>query len=119
MFVSFPQDINECREIPDVCGAGECVNTLGSFHCRCEEGYSVKPDGGPQCTDEDECDLGTFVCDENADCINNPVSVLKKKSNSTNDLMYFATKHFLQKNLFSFLGFLSMSMSRRFYRQWY
>lgn len=67
-------DIDECKENPNVCGAGECVNTLGSFHCRCEEGYSVKPDGGPQCTDEDECDLGTFVCDENADCINNPVS---------------------------------------------
>lgn len=67
-------DIDECKENPNVCGAGECVNTLGSFHCRCEEGYSVKPDGGPQCTDEDECYLGTFICDENADCINNPVS---------------------------------------------
>lgn len=71
----FFSDIDECKENPNVCGAGECVNTLGSFHCRCEEGYSVKPDGGPQCTDEDECYLGTYICDENADCINNPVSM--------------------------------------------
>lgn len=34
----------------------------------------MKPEGGPQCTDEDECYLGTYNCDENADCINNPVS---------------------------------------------
>lgn len=72
----FPvSDIDECKQNPNICGVGECVNTLGSFHCRCEEGYSVKPDGGPQCTDEDECYLGTYICDENADCINNPVSV--------------------------------------------
>lgn len=47
---------------------------MGSFQCRCEEGYSVKPEGGLQCTDDDECYLGTYDCDENADCLNTPVS---------------------------------------------
>lgn len=35
-------DINECRIVDDVCGAGECFNTEGSFHCRCRPGH--KPD---------------------------------------------------------------------------
>lgn len=51
------------------------MNTLGSFQCRCEDGYSVKPDGGPSCTDEDECYLGSYNCHTYADCINNPVNM--------------------------------------------
>lgn len=51
------------------------MNTIGSFLCRCEEGYSPKPGGGPACSDDDECELGTFNCDINSDCINNPVSI--------------------------------------------
>ena len=66
-------DVNECEMDEDMCKNGECDNTLGSFMCRCEEGYSAKPGGDPGCTDEDECELGTFECDVNADCINTPV----------------------------------------------
>lgn len=63
-------DIDECST-PSICQNGECDNTLGSYKCRCEEGYSVKPDQeGPGCTDDDECLLGTFNCDVNADCTN-------------------------------------------------
>lgn len=61
-------------QIPDLCGAGECRNTIGSFVCRCPDGYSVKPEQGPACTDDDECELGTCDCHPAADCINLPVS---------------------------------------------
>lgn len=71
-------DINECDE-KDVCGNGICSNIIGSFSCKCEDGYSVKPDSGPACTDDDECELGTHKCDLNAACINNPVILLIKK----------------------------------------
>lgn len=74
MYIKFT-DIDECTQFPNKCGNGECINTLGSFQCRCEEGYSVKPDGGPQCTDIDECYMGLYNCHVHADCINNPVSV--------------------------------------------
>ncbi|XP_069699509.1 fibrillin-2-like isoform X2 [Periplaneta americana] len=67
-------DVDECEMDEDMCENGECDNTLGSFMCRCEEGYSAKPDSGPGCTDDDECELGTYNCDMNADCINAPGS---------------------------------------------
>jgi fibrillin 2/3 len=59
-----------------VCGNGVCSNTIGSFTCRCEEGYSAKLDSGPACTDEDECEMGTHRCDLNAACINHPVIII-------------------------------------------
>lgn len=64
------EDIDECSANPNVCQYGSCDNTLGSFTCKCEEGYSVKIGEGPGCTDDDECLLGTYDCDVNADCIN-------------------------------------------------
>lgn len=66
-------DVDECVTKPDICGNGDCFNSVGSFVCRCEDGYSVKPEVGPECTDDDECYLGTHNCDEFADCINSPV----------------------------------------------
>lgn len=65
-------DIDECQT-DGVCENGECENTLGSFACRCEEGYSVKPNASPGCTDDDECELGSFTCDVNAECTNTQV----------------------------------------------
>lgn len=69
-------DVNECEMEEDVCENGECDNTLGSFMSRCEEGYSAKPDSGPGCTDDDECELDSYNCDMNADRINIPVCIL-------------------------------------------
>ena len=68
-------DVDECEMEEDMCENGECDNTLGSFMCRCEEGYSAKPGSGPGCTDDDECELGSYNCDMNADCINSPVCI--------------------------------------------
>lgn len=38
-------DINECEQ-PGLCGPrGECLNTDGSFHCVCEQGFAISADG--------------------------------------------------------------------------
>ncbi|KAF6210291.1 hypothetical protein GE061_013395 [Apolygus lucorum] len=67
-------DINECEDHENICGNGDCDNTIGSFRCHCSVGYSTKPNEGPHCTDDDECELMMHNCDINADCINNPGS---------------------------------------------
>lgn len=37
-------DINECIESPGVCqGAASCINNIGSFECRCPDGYKLMP----------------------------------------------------------------------------
>jgi hypothetical protein len=64
-------DINECFEgghncVDDLDG-GICSNALGTFSCECAEGWTgdgtTEADG---CVDDDECDLGTDTCDDNA-----------------------------------------------------
>ena len=40
LFYPFSSDVNECQSLKDNCHAkAECVNTLGSFECRCKLGY--------------------------------------------------------------------------------
>lgn len=47
-------DINECIESPGACqGAASCINNLGSFECRCPDGYKLMPN-------EREC-LGIII----------------------------------------------------------
>eukprot|EP00933_Yihiella_yeosuensis_P047761 TRINITY_DN4368_c0_g7_i1.p1 TRINITY_DN4368_c0_g7~~TRINITY_DN4368_c0_g7_i1.p1 ORF type:complete len:946 (+),score=134.53 TRINITY_DN4368_c0_g7_i1:76-2913(+) len=54
-------DINECSHYPlHNCSLGHpCVNTEGSFFCRCPAGY-----GGsfPRCQNVDECKTGAHTC---------------------------------------------------------
>lgn len=60
-----------------ICGeAGRCENAIGSFNCRCEDGFSVRPEMGPECRDEDECLMGNFNCAPNAECVNTEVTPL-------------------------------------------
>lgn len=34
-------DINECTVMPDLCKNGQCINTIGSFRCHCNVGYTT------------------------------------------------------------------------------
>ena len=54
---------NNCARPPN----GTCTNTIGSFLCSCNYGYSGD---GRTCVDIDECTMGTHNCSVNADCAN-------------------------------------------------
>ncbi|KAI4891035.1 hypothetical protein NFI96_013892 [Prochilodus magdalenae] len=62
-------DIDECQDIPDVCGSAKCKNLIGSYECLCEVGY-VYNNETKTCDDVDECE--THVCEE--ECVNTPGS---------------------------------------------
>ncbi|XP_076376095.1 uncharacterized protein LOC143259120 [Megalopta genalis] len=55
-------DIDECREIEDVCSSNEdCVNTIGSYTCNCKIGF--KRDNLTQaCVDINECQMREDNC---------------------------------------------------------
>lgn len=36
-------DIDECEEVSNMCTKGQCINTPGSFHCECSQGYELSP----------------------------------------------------------------------------
>ena len=46
-----------------------CTDTPSSFECSCNSGYTLSSDG-MTCVDDDECMLGTDVCEQV--CINTP-----------------------------------------------
>ncbi|XP_033106654.1 fibrillin-1-like [Anneissia japonica] len=60
-------DDDECDLQTHECDANaQCENTIGSYDCTCNEGYSGD---GFECTDINECDQ-TNQCDTNAECAN-------------------------------------------------
>ncbi|KAK1802328.1 hypothetical protein P4O66_021995, partial [Electrophorus voltai] len=68
-----PPDVDECAVAMDRVGCVfGCVNTLGSFLCRCPPGHSLNPDG--RCEDKDECieNGGQGPCE--GACVNTPGS---------------------------------------------
>ncbi|XP_058584221.1 adhesion G protein-coupled receptor E1 isoform X6 [Neofelis nebulosa] len=75
---SICEDIDECSQSPQPCGANSvCKNLQGRYKCSCLPGFSSptgndwtpgKP-GHFSCTDIDEC-LSDGVCPEHAECIN-------------------------------------------------
>ena len=46
-------DIDECTVIPNTCGNGTCINTFGSYRCRCNYGFQMGSEN--TCQDIDEC----------------------------------------------------------------
>uniref|UniRef100_A0A3B5AXS7 EGF-like module-containing mucin-like hormone receptor-like 1 n=1 Tax=Stegastes partitus TaxID=144197 RepID=A0A3B5AXS7_9TELE len=77
------KDIDECAVDEDYpesdgdCGENTlCFNTIGSFYCRCADGFSSSPhaenfaaDSSATCKDRDECD-DKNICGQNAACVN-------------------------------------------------
>ncbi|XP_029430269.1 fibrillin-1 [Rhinatrema bivittatum] len=66
----FFKDINECKMIPSLCTHGKCRNTIGSFKCRCDNGFALDSEER-NCTDIDECRISPDVCGEGT-CVNTP-----------------------------------------------
>ncbi len=69
-------DVNECATA-DVCGVGaSCANTIGSYTCSCNSGYTGASTTGAaaSCTDINECATGNGGCDPLTICTNTPGS---------------------------------------------
>ncbi|GAA6071627.1 epidermal growth factor-like protein 6, partial [Tachysurus ichikawai] len=65
-------DIDECVTGKHQCPySRECVNTFGSYYCKCRAGYDLKYINGKyDCIDTDECLVNTHKCSRQAECIN-------------------------------------------------
>ena len=64
--VSSNSDVNECSTGSGGCDH-ICTNSVGSFQCSCNSGYSLAADG-TACVDIDECRLDTDNCQQT--CVN-------------------------------------------------
>ncbi|XP_064508121.1 nephronectin isoform X3 [Pseudopipra pipra] len=69
-------DIDECATGRVICPRfRHCVNTFGSYICRCHQGFDLLYIGGKyQCHDIDECSLGHHQCGSFSHCYNTPGS---------------------------------------------
>uniref|UniRef100_A0A8C5K415 Nephronectin n=1 Tax=Jaculus jaculus TaxID=51337 RepID=A0A8C5K415_JACJA len=65
-------DIDECATGRVSCPRfRQCVNTFGSYICKCHKGFDLMYIGGKyQCHDVDECSLGQHQCSSSAQCYN-------------------------------------------------
>ncbi|XP_076998747.1 nephronectin isoform X5 [Tamandua tetradactyla] len=65
-------DIDECATGRASCPRfRQCVNTFGSYICKCHRGFDLMYIGGRyQCHDIDECALGQHQCSSSARCYN-------------------------------------------------
>uniref|UniRef100_A0A672TJ02 Fibrillin 2 n=1 Tax=Strigops habroptila TaxID=2489341 RepID=A0A672TJ02_STRHB len=68
----FYKDINECKMFPGMCMNGKCRNTIGSFKCRCNSGFTVDM-AERNCTDINECRISPDLCGSGT-CVNTPGS---------------------------------------------
>uniref|UniRef100_A0A8C0UC92 EGF like domain multiple 6 n=1 Tax=Cyanistes caeruleus TaxID=156563 RepID=A0A8C0UC92_CYACU len=65
-------DIDECSTGKAVCSYNRrCVNTFGSFYCKCQLGYELKYTSSRyNCVDVNECVTNTHRCSLHAECLN-------------------------------------------------
>ena len=57
------QDVDECVVDSPCHTNATCENTIGSYTCSCDDGYSGN---GTSCTEDNECDLN--LCEQGATC---------------------------------------------------
>ncbi|XP_035387412.1 nephronectin a isoform X2 [Electrophorus electricus] len=69
-------DVDECSTGRAVCSRfRQCVNTFGSYVCKCRDGFELQYVGGKyQCVDVDECSAGQRRCAAFSTCYNTPGS---------------------------------------------
>ncbi|XP_036161319.1 epidermal growth factor-like protein 6 isoform X2 [Myotis myotis] len=65
-------DIDECASGEAVCPYNRrCVNTFGSYYCKCHVGFELKyVSGRYDCVDINECAVNTHTCSLYANCLN-------------------------------------------------
>ncbi|KAF6389923.1 EGF like domain multiple 6 [Rhinolophus ferrumequinum] len=65
-------DIDECASGKAVCPYNRrCVNTFGSYYCKCHVGFELKYISGRyDCIDVNECAVNTHTCSLYANCLN-------------------------------------------------
>ncbi|XP_034967714.2 nephronectin isoform X5 [Zootoca vivipara] len=65
-------DVDECATGRVTCPRfRKCVNTFGSYICKCHKGFDLMYIGGKyQCYDIDECTLGQYQCGSFSQCYN-------------------------------------------------
>ncbi|XP_059863836.1 adhesion G protein-coupled receptor E5 isoform X3 [Delphinus delphis] len=65
------RDVDECQQKPKVCkGRSVCINTPGSYICRCPPGLKLNLEDPRHCTDVNECTSGRNPCHNSSHCFN-------------------------------------------------
>ncbi|XP_066434167.1 epidermal growth factor-like protein 6 isoform X2 [Eleutherodactylus coqui] len=69
-------DIDECATRKALCPLNRrCVNTFGSYYCKCQHGFELKyVNGRYDCVDINECLVSNQKCSPHSDCLNTPGS---------------------------------------------
>ncbi|KAM9850537.1 epidermal growth factor-like protein 6 [Aulostomus maculatus] len=94
-------DIDECVTGKNLCPYNrQCVNTFGSYYCKCQDGYDLKyVNTKYDCVDLDECAAGTHKCSHHAICLNTPGSYkCRCKSGFRGNGFECSVKPFYQKS---------------------